>query len=258
MNAIPSDFYLTVSSNAGTKFYPTNTLSHFWNKCAEPLALGSAVNWKVGLADLQLPLNWDSRPSVVQKILYAADDEKLEYDLNPDDFSDAYTLIKQIKNATKTHPFFKTAVMISYNQSTGMIYIQLRPRTVIIATPFLLDVLGIQGQENHTLGHKTSSEGRVYQGLVDTDVRYRTLWLYSNVCEHRGVGDTRAPLLRTIPVFRERGHVQMYIAYDRPWYIPVSGNYFPAIEILINNTAGEIVPFRPGQVVATLHFKKRA
>lgn len=267
------DFYVTLSSNAGGKYYPNNTLTHFWNKCAEPIELGDPTSWKVGLVDIQFPVNWDRLPAKEQAVHYLGEQriegvdggearlEQVTFDfvLQPVDFRDASALVHKIKTATKMHPYFKTAVNIFYNQTFRTIRIELPPRTAMVTTSTVLSVLGIKGggKAGHVLGNKRD-DAAVYEGSVDVNVRFRTLWIYSDVCAHRMVGDTRAPLLRTVPIVAADGTLrQMYAVYEVPLYAPVSRNYFPAIELLITDTAGERIPFRAGQVVATLHFVKK-
>ncbi|KAK7484179.1 hypothetical protein BaRGS_00024549 [Batillaria attramentaria] len=52
------DFYLTLSSNASERFYPDNTLTHFFNKLPETIDLRHPRDWEVGLAECWYPYNW--------------------------------------------------------------------------------------------------------------------------------------------------------------------------------------------------------
>ncbi|KAK7457990.1 hypothetical protein BaRGS_00039135 [Batillaria attramentaria] len=52
------DFYLTLSSNASERFYPDNTLTHFFNKLPETIDLRHPRDWEVGLAECRYPYNW--------------------------------------------------------------------------------------------------------------------------------------------------------------------------------------------------------
>ena len=53
--ATPKDFYVTVSSNASTEFYPSNKVNHFFNRLSEPIQLSEANHWEVALTEVMLP-----------------------------------------------------------------------------------------------------------------------------------------------------------------------------------------------------------
>jgi hypothetical protein len=48
-------FYITLFSNASQKVHPSNTLSDFKIQLAQPIDLGSAENWEVGLCEFNCP-----------------------------------------------------------------------------------------------------------------------------------------------------------------------------------------------------------
>ena len=146
----------------------------------------------------------------------------------------------------------------------GVVTLTLKPQTFVIVPKRVLAFTGInlseveiRGDGRCVLGSK--DEQTVYRGVADPRGGNHTLWVYSNVCAYRMVGDTRAPLLRPIVVdhAKEASSKVVYRDYIAPHYIPVSQDYFQAIEILITDTEGSPVLFDDGQVVATLHFKRQ-
>ena len=52
-------FYITLSSNVNTEFFPENKLTHFFNRLQGPLNLHDK-QWVVGLAEIQCPFNWQN------------------------------------------------------------------------------------------------------------------------------------------------------------------------------------------------------
>ena len=51
------DFYITLSSNVDSDFFPDNKLTHFHNKLGSQLDLNDG-EYLIGLAEIQLPFNW--------------------------------------------------------------------------------------------------------------------------------------------------------------------------------------------------------
>ena len=96
-----------------------------------------------------------------------------------------------------------------------------------------------------------------FEGRVNIHNDYNSLWVYSNLCAWRMVGDALVPLLRVIAVENPNSSEPklLHESYNNPHYLHVSQNFFQTIDVYITNTLGEPIPFEPGQVVVTLHFK---
>jgi hypothetical protein len=80
------------------------------------------------------------------------------------------------------------------------------------------------------------------------------MFVYCNVLEHVPVGDTKAPILRIVPVSRKHGDI-VHNTYEKPLYVPLQQKNFDSIEIDIRTDAGTPVPFEYGKVLVTLHFR---
>ena len=110
----------------------------------------------------------------------------------------------------------------------------------------------ILGMEKGTMG-----AGK-HQGtqVVDIHQGFYSLYVYCNLIEPWLVGDTRAPLLRIVPV---EGHGGQMITktYQHIQYLPLSQKHFRTIDIDIKKDTGEKVPFELGKLVVTLHFRKQ-
>ena len=74
--------------------------------------------------------------------------------------------------------------------------------------------------------------------------------------ESRVVGHSVVPLLRIVPIEGKHGDV-VSKSFDNVQYIPVLHKEFTTIEIDIRDDAGCRVPFEPGRVTVTLHFRRR-
>ena len=70
--------------------------------------------------------------------------------------------------------------------------------------------------------------------------------------ESRIVGDSLAPLLRSLPVGGSHG-ATVYDRFTNIHYVPL----FKLIEMNIKDDTGRFVPFEYGKVTMTLHFRRR-
>ena len=77
--------------------------------------------------------------------------------------------------------------------------------------------------------------------------------MYSDIVEYQRVGDSYAPLLRTVQVKGNNNEV-VDLHYDKPDYAPVCKNYFDTINIQIRDDQGEFIPFKYGKIWLRLHF----
>ena len=91
---------------------------------------------------------------------------------------------------------------------------------------------------------------------IDMDESKYNMFVYSNLCENTIVGNTQVPLLRTIPITGKERSIR-YIShyFEDKRYIPLSSNFFQAIEIKITDEYGELIDFRYGKVIVTLHLR---
>ena len=87
---------------------------------------------------------------------------------------------------------------------------------------------------------------------------YPSLFIYCDFISYQQVGDTMAPLLRTVPMkYKEQNLFSVVSAvFKRPYYLPVSRGYINRIEIIICNDRGEKISFASGKVIIVLHFRK--
>lgn len=94
-------------------------------------------------------------------------------------------------------------------------------------------------------------------GTYDLNAGIHSLFVYCNIVEPIAVGDTSAQLLATVGVpSRINFGQQCEERYERPFYIPLLTNSFQTIEISIRDDSAQIVPFKFGRVIVTLHLKE--
>ena len=92
--------------------------------------------------------------------------------------------------------------------------------------------------------------------VVDMDQGFDTIYVYTDVVESRIVGDSLAPLLRSLPVGGNHG-AAVYDRFTNIHYVPLLYAHFKSTEINIRDDTGRFVPFEYGKVIVTLHFQRR-
>ena len=260
------DFYVTVSSNSSGDFFPNNTLTRFSNKCPQAIVLDEGSVWRVGLVEIQLPTNWLLlNEEDLRMVVYTNEAPPQELQIALDGEINNSNIVKDITKtfARLSSNVLKSGLSFIYQNKRNLINITLKKFYKLEISRALLAVLGILEQDDNVriqgervflggVSHTVS-----YQGYVNTQRSYNTLWVYSNLCSYRMVGESHVPLLRVIPIKQNNmvGNELLHESYTSPHYLQVSQNFFQTIDIYISDSRGKPIPFRPGHVIATLHFK---
>lgn len=93
--------------------------------------------------------------------------------------------------------------------------------------------------------------------VCDLQRGFYSLFVYCDICDHVIVGDSLAPLLRTVNLDLSKSVYTMQCkTYQTIQYVPVQTNSFESLEIDIRDDSGHHVPFQRGKVFVTLHFRR--
>jgi len=98
-----------------------------------------------------------------------------------------------------------------------------------------------------------------YEGEYPVEITrgYHSLYIYTNIVYPSYVGDTYSQLLRVVEIPRNsKFGDQIVIKYDKPQYRNLLEFSFEMIDIAIKDDCNELIPFKFGRVIITLHFKK--
>ena len=265
-------FYVTVSSNGSTKYFPNNTVRHFSNHLAEPILFEDEKDWEVGLTEITMPPlsnhmkfnREDMRVHITYKTFIEKDGKKIDHRISDElqlrGFSDAKTFVgmfrKQLEADVKVDAIKKVIKMYQPFGRNILIF-GLDQNLFLTFSLKVWNALGFEGDVNHThrmIGSPDHSV-KVYS-RVDLRSAYRSCWVYSNCCAHRLVADVRVPLLRTISL-HENDDEMIHRIFTVPYYLPINQNFLPNIEIVITDNTGHACVHFPGETVATLHFRRR-
>ena len=106
--------------------------------------------------------------------------------------------------------------------------------------------------------HSKDNKAAIYTGeFVNTYLpNYSNMYMYSNLAQHRPVGDTEAPLLCIIPVTGDYGNFNAHICED-VHFVPAVGGETGMVEIDIRDEMGQPIPFEPGKLVVVLQLHKK-
>ena len=248
-------FYVTLPSNSSMGIFPDNTLAHYVTHLSKPLELRG--KWEVAICGISYTRSW--------------------YDLDHDSGSFDVKLGSSEKPMVFTYGHIRTDVgpielsnllsrshkSVTWSWSDLHAKFAVRVRTndptycSISATDRVATITGF-----------TSSGVGIIESIDDeTYVHFRSnrpadlhpihqLYVYTDIIEHQLVGDTTAPLLRTVPAGNTFGET-VDVDFTKLRYKPVARSLVNDIEIDIRDETGKRIPFQNGRVIVKLHFRQK-
>ena len=242
-----SQFYMNLPSNASLKTYPKNTVASYTTHLPSSVQLSG--QWEVALAEFSYPRTWYN---IVQGQCHAILHDKRDSGTTivlhvPEGYYNNIEEIVRILN--EEFRVFGNRVQAGFNNQTRKVSIRLSTDISVILNTALSEILGFERAEMIGPSYNVSDiAGDINRGC-------NTLFVYCDIAEDVIVGDTKAPLLRTVNVQGEYGETTHKI-YSTPLYVPVRKSHFDTIEINIRNETGQFVPFAFGTTIVTLHFRR--
>jgi hypothetical protein len=254
------DFFVTLPSNVK---HGKNTASHF--RVVLPKTIQLTGRWQCALVEISYPrtyynvraesLDGKSYEHIVT-IVKSFEKNEVEGELvsvqkytlhisdgNYNTASELCAAINdQIANVVKLPAMFSIE-----NKFNGRVLFQ-KPdsvRSVTLSQTFAYKL----GFKNQTL-----KESELAQSVYDMHGGVDHLWVNSDIVENQVVGDTMAPLIRTVAVSGSFGDI-ISTVYPVPHYVGVVCNEFSSIEITINTDANRPVVFTAGKTIVVLHFR---
>ena len=93
---------------------------------------------------------------------------------------------------------------------------------------------------------------------ADFNAGFNNLFIYTNIVQHSDVGNAFAPILTTVPnkLSQDGWGGSVHHEPKNLIYRPLQSRFFDTIEIDIKDDSGVPVPFKLGNVIIKLHFKK--
>ena len=270
-----TDFYMTLPSNASMKMHPDNTLTHYVTEL--PHCVDLVGEWECGLTEMQYSHTWyNVTEDDVWLFLEEADapDINRRSRLSCGYYDDPLTLLYHVNNALYSLRTEKVRAQMSYSSVTQKMTLHMTENTIftipyhssttsmlgfhkIVASGTKMDATSASSLDSVS---RTSDSSYPFHfeapNVMDLTQGFNTLYVYTDVVESCIVGDTLAPLLRSIPISGRHGD-RVSERFTNVHYIPLLRSNFHSIEVDIRDDMGRRVPFEYGRVTVTLHFRRR-
>ena len=272
-----TDFYMTLPSNASMKTHLDNTLTHYVTDL--PHRVDLIGEWECGLTEMQYSHTWyNVTENDVWLFLNEIDDPNdvsRRARLSCGYYDDPLTLLYHVNKGLYSLRTAKTRAQMSYSSVSQKMTLHMTENTKF-TIPYHSSTTSMLGFRKsvatgaaETTTTTTSASSLVSDSpdssypfhieapnVVDMTQGFNTLYVYTDVVESRIVGDTLAPLLRSILISGRHGD-RMSERFTNVHYIPLLRSNFHSIEVDIRDDMGRHVPFEYGRVTVTLHFRRR-
>ncbi len=241
-----SQFYVTLPSTSSFKFFPDNKTSSYTTRLHTPLRLTG--DWEVALAEISYPRTWYNVAGDTCKVFYRGKhDLELETALlSPGYYESAEEILHELRR-----------ILPEYIKRNLNMYIKTQARKCVIncsngtGIKFNETLSRMLGFEHNDLIFKDT-----YSTFpVDIHRGFYTFYVYSDIASSQYVGDTLAPLLRTVEVDHTTVGGMVCKNYSSPHYVPVKLRDIETIRIDLRLDSGAFLPFESGQVICKVHFR---
>ena len=92
---------------------------------------------------------------------------------------------------------------------------------------------------------------------VDIHEGFYTLYVYTDIVSTQYVGDTLAPLLRTVEIDHTNIGGMVCKTFNSPHYVAVKLRDIETLRIDLRLDSGKLLTFESGQVIFKVHFRLR-
>lgn len=276
-----NEFYVTLPSNSSARYYGKQAPSSYKTKLIVPVDVDPG-QWTVGLSQIVYPRSWANIKNARFKVTMPVDGTPgqpmytEEFTLSNDRFENAAHLIADLDE--KIHHKVRNQ---SWSEKIHVLLERYTKRCVVkMSTEFILELpehmavpLGFGRAKKVLLAAGTSKalayamstdRTRVFIGeviksphTVNADRLITELYLYTSIISQQRVGDTLAPLLRTITDVGSGSNETVVTEFKHIHYHPLQTGYFEEVEVHLADSSGTVIDFSYGDVVVTLHFRKR-
>ena len=261
-----SSFYVTLPSNTGKA---NNKTGNFTVRLASAIHLNK--NWEVALAELTYPHTLKNISNKTESatgrqltsVHILHDNGLFSYDIAEANYESgedlSFALNDGMKHATyekdsgKYKFSLEDSLNFKYNSTTRKMKVLVKNKRIktIVFTQHLAYMLGFRSHYVDVNGESTESNY-----MLDLTGGVNTMYIYSNIVKPQFVGDTLAPLLRTVPITGTGGTVIRESFVTRQ-YVDVLIKDFSFITITIKTDANEPVGFDYGKCILVLHFRRK-
>lgn len=247
----PRSQTLTLPSNASFREFPDNTNGNYKIRLEEPLSMNEG-EWEAALMDAHYSNTWFN----VDEGELTVEDETLtpfEYDKKIAIPKGRYNTVASVVDALRRHVSknqrFSKKILVVYNINTNLVHVGTHPPTIKVSlSRDLREILGMPDRVVFGLPTESVRPPDVLRGMT-------ALYVYVSFVAPRPVGDTRAPLLRTVPISGEP-HANIHVPFATPQYVPVSYTSGRVVEVTIARDDGRTVDFKGGKTILNVNLRR--
>jgi len=245
-------FYVTLPSNSSFEYFPENTLNNYTTKLHTTLRLEG--NYEVGLVEMSYPQNWIYKKDGF--ITFKIDKKIVTFKVKFQNYDTIKSISEDIGKFCKEKNIPCSFSFIDLEQK---IKIDVKSPLYIDFSEGLNEELGFKHTMFHLSPVSFAPKSFVSRQLETNLKCISALFIYCNIIDYQFIGNTYAPLLRTILVNENSDNYGKYIdhIFSKPHYIPVSVNTIDTIEINIRDDTGAPIHFEAGKILVKLHFKPK-
>ena len=269
-------FYVELSSNTR---YQYNTIGNFSNRVQLLHPLDG--DWEVAMTEIFYTKSWKNvakncavtlekmfetpKPAISYKPVYGyfpQKDEERKGILRSGYYENIKDLCEEIEK--EMLPFQKDCKFLPkfvFDKVTQNVLIKpgMNKRNTLMLPRLNHELAGIFGYDYYSTKHPKHNEDMllVPDRPADITAGITSLFVYCNLIVPQYVGDTRAKLLKTVIVPRNKKFGEtISVVYPTPNYVPVLTNDFESIEIDIKDDTNTPIYFMFGRTRVKLHFRK--
>lgn len=242
-----AQFFLLLPSNASLNLYSDNTLTSYTVHLPEPIILEG--DYEVGLQSIIWPKTFNNITENSGRLYYQTPSGSSDAVIISRGYYESMTrLLNQINKQLREN--VGDNIHMKFEPQSEKVFVTLKKGYQLILSNDLSQILGF-GNER-----KLVSQSQYSPFVSDLSGGMQCLYVYSDIVSFQIVGDTKARLLKVLPVEGKHGDT-IYRSFDVPTYYPVGTKEFQDINIDIRDGSGRKIQFQRGRVVVNLHFRKR-
>ncbi len=243
------DFYVVLPSNVHNITGQQNYPGHYFTYLPKPISLDSDA-WRVALTDVSYHATWYNITPANCRIQGLGSDGPYETDVRTGYYKTLGKLAHFVNKALQRAGLTAT---LTLNAETGLCHLNVPSGEVVALHSSVSKMLGFESTYFPSSEYNAHSRGDMGISMLDN------IYLYTDIIKTRIVGDTYAPLLRTMPALAstEKRDRLVHREFLTPHYLSLVTEEISVIEIKICDNYGKVIRFDDkGHVIVQLHFKK--
>lgn len=274
-------FYVTLPSNSSLSFYGHQKPSNYKTRLSSAVNLDPTL-WEVGLSQIIYPRSWANIKDPSFTIRMPVDGaEKVPlvthvFKLSGTRFENPAHLVADFDEKLARHVRnvpWREEIRIKFERPTQRAVIDLSEAFILELPEQLAIPLGFGRHKNVVISGVPSDGGeydlttdktRLFIGKsiksphpVNPDRLITELYVYTSIVKPHRVGDALAPLLRNVIDIGAGTGETVVAEFRHVHYMPLQTGCFEEIEIFLADSGGREVEFEYGDVISTLHFRRR-